>query len=195
MKKTFLNFTVIAGIAATLLSGCGKDNSTCSVNCGSTASEREAVYLGTYKGNITLQITVGTGKIPVPVPATFTVVNGSSSSDDSILITSAQIGSNTFGINAAINTTDCKNFTLKQISVDTLVLSSLPSTLAGGLISNYQPLTISNFSATGAGSMDCDAKTLSIDINIVSGKTNSPNSTLNNLDISSSSFNVKVVKQ
>lgn len=193
MKKSILSFTIAAGIAATLLSGCGKEK-TCSVNCGSTATEREAVYTGTYTGTITLQVTVAGAKIPVDVPATFLVTSGSSTNDDSLTITSAQIANNSYGINANINITDCKNFTLAPINVDTLKLSNLPATLAG-VISNYQPLTISEFKATGSGTMDCDAKSLSININIENGKTHSPNTNLNNLDVNGSSLNAKIAKQ
>lgn len=193
MKKTLLSFTMVAGIAATLLTGCGKEK-TCSVNCGSTAAEREAVYTGSYTGKITIQVTVGGQKIPVDVPATFSVTNGSSTGDDSVVITSAQIGSSSYGINANISVADCKNFNLSAINVDTLKLTNLPSTLAG-VISNYQPLTISNFKATGNGSMDCDAKSLAINISIIEGKTNSTNAILNNLDVNGSSLNAKITKQ
>jgi len=193
MRKNVLFLSVVALMATLLISSCGKEDK--GFDCPGTAEEREALYTGSYTGDATLNIKVLGSETSVPVPAKFTVKSGDEAGDDKLIITSDVLEDYNWGIDADINSGSCEKVTINKITKEELEFTNLPATLAGSLITDYQPLKIIGFEADGTGELQKDGKSLKIKLNILKGKTTSPNSILNDLDVAGNSLDLVVTKK
>lgn len=193
MRKNVLFLSVVALMATFLISSCGKDDK--GFDCPETTEEKEALYTGSYTGDATLNIKILGSETSVAVPANFTVTSGTDAGDGKLIITSDVLEDYDWGIEAAINSSSCEKVTIDKITKDTLEFTNLPDKLAGSLITDYKPLKIIGFEAEGSGELQKDGKTLKIKLNIISGTTTSPNSILNNLDVSNNSLDLVVTKK
>jgi hypothetical protein len=182
MRKNIFSLLFLALIATAFITSCGKDDSC--VECPSTSAEREALYVGSYTGTVTVNL----GAIPVSVPATFVVTNPVSG-DDSITLTSPQLYSSTYQIKAKISSTDCKSVTVVPIIVDSLPFTNLPSSLNA-----FTPLSILDLSTTGTGTLSCDGKSLGVNISISAGTVSSPNALANGQTVAGSTLQVSLKK-
>jgi hypothetical protein len=160
--------------------GCGGDDEVVCKDC-STSAANEALYVGTYTGKVSLNVKFGGSEISVPISTTFTVTNPTEG-DDKLTVTSTTLANGTLELIAKLGA-DCKTYTVDEVSLDELEITNLPNTLAGGLIKDFKPLKILNFKATGDGTLDCEAKNLTVNIRMSEGTTSSPNAALNNLDL------------
>lgn len=150
MKKTLLSFTIAAGIAATLLSGCGKDP----VN---TAFDYNGSYKGAHRVNLNGN---DVSTIVTPIDDTLTVVRPYGST--SLNVRSAVIGRTLTGSLDTISgvaTLDSLIFS----PTDTLKIAS--TTISGGV-------KIWGVRAVGSGSINKSTGVLTTSIKIKKGFSN-----------------------
>ena len=151
MKKTFLNFTVIAGIAATLLSGCG-DNAK---NCNPDG------FKGTFNGSHKVKIgSADLAALGVVDPITDVLV--SSVSGSQVTISSDLLPINLTGTINASNS--------NLLNLDSLILGSGDTIRIPSGIAPNDTLKIWDLRAGGTGTLDCNTVNTSLKVN--SGKTN-----------------------
>lgn len=173
-----------------LNSGCGGEDPVACKDC-STSAANEALYVGTFTGNVSLNVKFGGTEIAVPISTAFTVTNPTEG-DNKLTITSTTLGNGTLELTGSLGA-DCKTFTVEEVSLEELEITNTPNVLAG-VIKNYKPLKILNFTATGSGTLDCAASKLSVNILMSEGTTSSPNVALNNLDLANTNLTAVLTK-
>ena len=159
-------------------SGCGGETEVTCKEC-STSAANEALYVGTYTGKVSLNVEFGGTIVPVPISTTFTITNPTEG-DNKLTVTSTTLDSSKLVLIATLGA-DCKTYTVEEVSLDEIEITNLPNKLV--VFENYKPLKIINFTATGDGTLDCEAKNLTVNIKMSEGTTSSPNNTLNNIPL------------
>ena len=190
MKK-IAKLTLLLVSVILLNAGCGGDNEVVCKDC-STSAANEALYVGTYTGKVSLNVTVGGNIVSVPISTTFTITNPTEG-DNKLSVTSTSLENGTLTLIANLGS-DCKTYTVEEVSLDALEITNLPNTLAGGIIRDYKPLKIIDFIATGDGTLDCEAKNLTVNIRMSKGTSSSPNAFLNGLDLTDTDLTAVLAK-